>query len=149
MTDILFYHLQRQPLETVLPSLLEKCIERGWRAVVEVGSPERCDALDSLLWTYREDAFLPHGTWREANAAVHPVVLTTDAANPNGANVRFAVDGAEIGSPDGFERVVFVFDGNDPEALDRARAAWRQVKSAGHTATYWQQSEQGRWEKKG
>ena len=29
MTEILFYHLQSQPLERVLPALLEKSIERG------------------------------------------------------------------------------------------------------------------------
>ena len=34
MTEVLFYHLQRQPLEAVLPTLLEKSLERGWRALV-------------------------------------------------------------------------------------------------------------------
>ena len=37
MTEVLFYHLQSQPLERVLPELLEKCLERKWRAVVQVG----------------------------------------------------------------------------------------------------------------
>ena len=49
MTEILFYHLQRQPLEQVLLELLEKCLERNWRAVVHVGSEARRDALDSHL----------------------------------------------------------------------------------------------------
>src|SRR5690349_11599483 len=35
MTDILFYHLERQPLDRVLPQLLERTLERGWRAVIE------------------------------------------------------------------------------------------------------------------
>lgn len=148
MTEILFYHLERQPLEAVLPPLLEKCLERGWRTVVEVGSPERCDALDALLWTWREESFLPHGTWRDANVAMQPIVLTRDETNPNAATVRFAVDGAGMGEAAGFDRVVLLFDGNDPDALDRARDAWRQAKRDGHAATYWQQSERGRWEKK-
>ncbi len=148
MTEVLFYHLQRQPLEAVLPPLLEKCLERGWRVVVEAGSPERVDALDATLWTYRDESFLPHGTFRDSGAGAQPVVLTADAANPNGANVRFAVDGADIGEAAGYDRVVLVFDGNDPDALDPARAAWRRVKGEGHDATYWQQSENGRWEKR-
>jgi len=43
---------------------------------------------------------------------------------------------------------VVLFDGNDAEAVQRARAAWSAVKAAGHEATYWQQSERGRGEKK-
>jgi DNA polymerase III subunit chi len=29
MTEVLFYHLHRQPPERVLPTLLEKSLERG------------------------------------------------------------------------------------------------------------------------
>ena len=46
MTEVYFYHLQRQPLEAVLPTLLEKSLEKGWRAVVRATSDERLAALD-------------------------------------------------------------------------------------------------------
>lgn len=59
--EILFYHLERQSLESALPLLVEKSLERGWRVVVRAGSAERLDAIDTALWTYREDSFLPHG----------------------------------------------------------------------------------------
>jgi hypothetical protein len=49
MTEIWFYHLQRQPLESVLPNLLEKSLEKGWRVAVQARSEERLDALDSWL----------------------------------------------------------------------------------------------------
>ena len=65
MTEILFYHLQGQKLEGVLPGLLEKSLERGWKVIVQGASEERIEALDAHLWTYRDDGFLPHGTWRE------------------------------------------------------------------------------------
>ncbi len=149
MAEVLFYHLERQPLERVLPELLEKCLERGWRAVVQLGSEERRDALDAHLWTYRDEAFLPHGTVKDGEPEAQPVWLTAGDDNPNGATVRFLADGAPMPDPAGYARVVMLFDGQDPEALDRARAAWKVVKAAGHDATYWQQSERGRWEKKG
>ena len=148
MTEVLFYHLERQSLEAVLPGLLERSIERGWRVVVEASSPERCEALDALLWTYRDESFLPHGTWRDPNVAQHPIVLAPEPVNPNGANVRFVVDGAEIGSASGFDRVVVLFDGNDLDALDRARAGWKSVRAEGHAVTYWQETPEGRWQKK-
>ena len=149
MTEVLFYHLTSQPLERVLPDLLEKCLERNWRAVVQVGSEERRDALDAHLWTYRDESFLPHGTIKDGRVAEQPVWLTTDGDNPNQAQVRFLADGADVADYSGYVRVVRLFDGNDPEAVDLARQAWRTAKAAGHDATYWQQSEQGRWEKKG
>lgn len=148
MTEVLFYHLERQPLERVLPSLLERTLERGWRAVVQVGNSERLDALDLTLWTYREDSFLPHGRAEDGHAAEQPIYLTTGDEAPNGAGVRFLVDGAEMAAFDGYERIVCLFDGNDAEALARARAQWKAVKAAGLAATYWQQNDGGRWEKK-
>jgi DNA polymerase-3 subunit chi len=44
MTEILFYHLQGQKLEGVLAPLLEKSLERGWKVIVQGGSPERIAA---------------------------------------------------------------------------------------------------------
>jgi DNA polymerase-3 subunit chi len=148
-TEFLFYHLERAPLERVLPSLLERTIERGWRAVVQSGSAERLEALDLALWTYNDESFLPHGTARDGDPARQPVYLTLGDETPNGAGVRFLVDGAEIAAFDGFIRIVCIFDGNDPEAKGKARAQWQSAKAAGCAVTYWRQSENGRWEKQG
>ena len=148
MTDVLFYHLERQPLERVLPSLVERTLSRGWRAVVQAGSDERVDALDTLLWTYAEESFLPHGTRKDGNPTEQPVFLTTEDENPNGATVRFLVDGAELADHSGYERIVYLFDGNDEDAITRARAQWKAAKGAGCAVTYWQQSPEGRWENK-
>lgn len=148
MTEILFYHLDLQPLERVLPSLVERTLARGWRAVVQAGSPERLEAIDTLLWTYSEGSFLPHGTRKDGDPARQPVYLTTEADNPNGAAVRFLVDGAAIEDVSPYERVVFLFDGGDPEGLARARDDWKRLKASGHAVTYWQQSQAGKWEQK-
>jgi DNA polymerase-3 subunit chi len=149
MTELLFYHLQRQPLEKVLPTLIEKSLERGWRVVVQAASDERVDALDAHLWTYRDDAFLPHGTDRDANAAAQPVLLTTRDDNLNSANVRFLIEGAGVpADADGYERIVLLFDGEDPDAVAAARERWTQARAQGLAATYWQADEEGRWQRK-
>ena len=96
MTEILFYHLQQQPLETVLPNLVERSLERNWRAAIQASGEERLQALDDHLWTYRDDSFLPHGTDRDPQAASQPVVLTLQDGNPNAAAIRFLVDGAPL-----------------------------------------------------
>lgn len=147
MTEVLFYHLERRPLEAVLPGLLERSLERDWRVVVQAGSAERVAALDAHLWTYRDESFLPHGTDADT-ASEQPVFITAEAINPNRADVRFLVDGAPLGTVEGYRRVVLMFDGNDADAVAAAREAWKAVKAGGHEATYWQQGESGRWEKK-
>ncbi|MGY2048996.1 DNA polymerase III subunit chi [Methylobacterium sp. JK268] len=149
MTEILFYHLQRQPLESVLPNLLEKSLERGWRVVVQAASEERLAALDDQLWTFSEESFLPHGTDREPDSGTQPVVLTLRETNPNGASIRFLVEGAPLPEDaDAYARICILFDGTDQEALLHAREQWRHAKEAGHGVAYWQQDENGRWQKK-
>jgi DNA polymerase III subunit chi len=146
MTEILFYHLKGQKLEAVLPSLLQRSLQRGWRVVVQAASEERIEALDSHLWTWRDDAFLPHGTWREAEAAAQPILLTVNDDNPNAANVRFLVDGAPMPvEPTRYERVILLFDGEDPDAREAARGRWSEAKTAGFAVTYWQSDENGVW----
>ena len=149
MTEILFYHLQGQRLEGVLPALLEKSLQRGWRVVVQGASEERIEALDAQLWTYRDDGFLPHGTWREQGAAAQPVLLTLTEGNPNGSNVRILIEGAPMpADPENYQRIVLLFDGDDEEAVAAARSHWSEARTRGFEVTYWQPDESGRWVKK-
>jgi len=148
MTEILFYHLTESKLEDALPALLEKSVERGWKVVVQTSTEARRDFLDAHLWTFREDSFLPHGTDEAPMSEAQPVLLTATSDNPNAASVRFLVDGAEPPPLDGYERIVFMFDGYDTAQLEGARAQWKRLKAEGHTLTYWQQTEEGRWVKK-
>ncbi len=148
MTEILFYQLNGQRLEQVLPALLQKSLERGWRVVVQAASEERIEALDAHLWTWRDDAFLPHGTWREPDAGAQPVILTVNGENPNGAAVRFLVEGAEVPADmTAYQRLVLLFDGQDPDAVAAARERWAKAKNDGFEVTYWQTDHNGRWQR--
>lgn len=149
MTELLFYHLERATLESVLPGLLEKTLKRGWRATVRASSRARVEALDNRLWTYRDESFLPHAAAGEG--AGEPVWLTDGDDLPNAPQVLFLVDGAktEAAAIEGLERCVVIFDGRDEDALADARAFWKASSQAGHDVTYWKQSAEGRWEKQG
>ncbi|MBL4600150.1 MAG: DNA polymerase III subunit chi [Rhizobiaceae bacterium] len=148
MTDVLFYHLTESNLEAALPTLLEKSLERGWKVVVQAGSQEKVEALDAHLWTYREDSFLAHGATSDGTQPMQPIWLTTEQDNPNGANIRFLVDGAVPSDLAGYERAVYMFDGHDNDAVLQARERWKIEKEAGFDLTYWQQKPNGGWEKK-
>src|SRR5947209_7998792 len=130
--EVLFYCLERKGLEEVLPGLLERTCERGWRAIVRVDSPERMNALDVHLWTYSDQSFLAHGTPQTGFASRQPIYLTTGNENPNGAKVLFLAGGAvppqwSLGALDGFDRVVVLFDGSEPDART---AAYSSCKTA-------------------
>ncbi len=80
------------------------------------------------------------------------MLLTSASGNPNGAEVLFFVDGtsadwsgADVASA---ARVVLIFDGRDPAALEAARENWKQAKAGGREVTYWQQAATGKWEKR-
>ncbi|MBC8013912.1 MAG: DNA polymerase III subunit chi [Methyloceanibacter sp.] len=148
VTEVYFYHLERGSLDEVLPTLLELPLKRGWRAAVQAASEERVEALNTLLWTYREESFLPHGTARDGRASSHPIYLTAGDDNPNEAHVRFLVDGAILADASPYVRVAYVFDGRDQDAVASARAAWQDAKARGDAVSYWQQDADGRWQQK-
>jgi DNA polymerase III subunit chi len=148
LPEVWFFHLERQPLDAALPSLVEKTLEKGWRAVVQTAVPGRIEAIDALLWTYKPESFLAHGTKTDSNAAAQPVYLTDGPENPNGAACRFLIEGADIDDISGYTRLVYLFDGNEEAAVARARQQWKAAKAKGAGVTYWQQNAKGGWEKK-
>jgi DNA polymerase-3 subunit chi len=143
MTEIRFYHLTRKTLEQALSELLEKTLERGWRAVVMAGSAERVEALTQHLWTYNPNSFLPHGNAKDGNAEQQPIWLTPNDERPNDAAILFLTDGAESARLDEYARVCDVFDGNEENVVSSARTRWAVYKSAGHRLSYWRQDERG------
>ena len=147
-TRVSFYHLQRSTLEQVLPDLLEKALNSGLRVVVFSGSPERVADLDSLLWTWKTDSWLPHGTNCDANPDCQPIYLTDQDENPNAAQMLVLADGVIPDRIEHYDRVLNLFDGRDDEAVQQARGAWKNWKEQGLELVYYQQTEQGRWQEK-
>jgi DNA polymerase-3 subunit chi len=147
--ELWFYHLERSGVEQALAPLLEKCLARGWRALVRGGLAERLEALDQALWTWREESFLPHGLEGRVEAARQPVLLTVHPGNANSAQALFLIDGAWDDNLSAFARTCVMFDGADADALAGARARWKEAKAGGMTAVYWKEMAAGRWEKQG
>ncbi|MBJ7410727.1 MAG: DNA polymerase III subunit chi [Phenylobacterium sp.] len=144
--EVWFYHLERTGLDQALPELLEKTLQRGWKAIVRSSAAERIDHLDGWLWSYRDESFLPHAPSDEPGAARQPILLTTSEENPNQADALFLIDGAEPGELDGYKRCVVLFDGGDDDQLRNARRQWSAVKARGFPVSYWKQQARG-WEK--
>ena len=144
--ELWFYHLERSSLDQVLPELLDRTLKRGWRAVVRSPDEGELRRLDDWLWTCKDESFLAHGLAAEPMAERQPILLTTGADNPNGAQALFLIGDADlVGLPD-YERGLYLFDGRDEAQLGAARARWREAKAQGLSVSYWRQTAQG-WEK--
>ncbi len=150
MTRIDFYHLQKAPLEQVLPKLCEKAYATGKRIKIMLGNEERVEFINSLLWTYSEESFLPHGSKRDGFVEVQPIFISADEANENSAVMLILADGAifPVDKLDSYERVLNIFDGNDENSLNNARGYWKEIKTLGGELHYWQQNANGSFEQK-
>lgn len=144
-----FYHLTRRPLEHVLPPLLDKAGQAGWRTVIRGREEGQIAFLDNQLWLVPEDGFLPHGRDGTGHDAEQPILLTTRTDLPPGINCLMVVGGADVGVQEiaALDRVCILFDGGDGAALAHARDQWKTLTAAGVAAQYWSE-ESGRWEKK-
>ena len=145
--EIWFYHLERSTLDQVLPELLDRTVQRGWRARVRVANPDAREALDERLWTWRDESFLAHGLSDQPHPERQPILLTAGDENPNGSQALFIVDGSDMSLTEEFERCFIIFDGRDETALHQARERWKTLKGQGASLAYWKQSDEGRWEK--
>ena len=138
-----FYHLTRQPLETVLPRIAERVSEGGGRLLIVAESDAQRDALDKLLWSYAPDSFLAHGQVGEGEA-VQPILLAPKVTAANGARNVALADGIWREAALDFDRAFHFFD---EERIKDARAAWKALADKpGIERRYWKQNEAGRWE---
>lgn len=147
--EIQFYHLQSSPLEKALPKLLEKAYGRGLRCLVKTADAAQSTQLSDKIWTHDPASFLPHGTAQEKHADQQPILFSYTLDNHNISSVCFVTDGTFLSdAPSGISKVLDMFHGADMEAVQAARARWKRYKDAGYALTYYQQTDQGSWQKK-
>ena len=151
--DIGFYHCTRSTPEAVVPKLAEKALAAGERVLVRTADREQAERIDEALWTYDAGSFLPHGRAGGDHDADQPLLIAEDfgaeEGTANGATIVMVVGGGLPPAGSVFQRVLFLFDGNDEEALGLARRHWKALAEREDTVSvYWAQGERG-WEKRG
>ncbi len=147
MPDIWFYHLERTPLQQVLPELLEKVVQKGWRAYVHGLEDDKIEALSTQLWAHAPASFLAHGREDGDLAARQPILIGPSGQLVNKPDVYVSISAADLPDIGALQRCLIVFEGDDAAHLNWARALWKQLKSGGFPLAYWKQNANGRWEK--
>ena len=148
MPEIRFYHLTRRTAEQALPELLNRALSKGYRLVVRSRDEADSERLNEHLWTYDPDSFLAHGSARDGKADRQPVFLVHGNDNPSGADVLMLMPGAVTDAIEPYALCCVLLNGQDDAQVAEARGLWKVWKEAGHTITYWQQGEDGKWAQK-
>ena len=148
MTEIRFYHLQKQTLDQALPQILEKAFGFGHRIVVHLENDKEVERMNAHLWSFKPDVFLPHGSKKNGYAEQQPIWLTDKDENPNNAGTLVLTQGTVSEDIGKYDLACEMLDGHDKKSVTEARARWKAYQDAGHDVTYWFQDDSGKWEKK-
>lgn len=148
MSEVRFYHLEKQSLDQVLPKLVGKALENDHRIVIQAANDSQAEQINAHLWTFDPNSFIPHGTIKDGHEKNQPVWITSTAENPNDADVLILTSAQDEAQLEGFTLICDMIDGRNEDAVAAARSRWKTYKEAGHDVTYWQQSATGGWDKK-
>ena len=110
--------------------LTDKACSLGHTVYLLTASEAQAAALDDLLWTFRQDSFIPHERYPLAGEESSPVLV--GAVLPTDSNAQVLINFTDA-LPEGFERferVVELVDQN-PDVLARSRERFRQYRERG------------------
>ncbi|MCP5450252.1 MAG: DNA polymerase III subunit chi [Gammaproteobacteria bacterium] len=110
--------------------LADKAYGLGHTVYVFTASEARAAALDDLLWTFRQDSFVPHERYPLVGEEGSPVLVGTAA--PATVEAQVLINLADA-LPEGFERYERVIELVDqhPEVLAQSRERFRQYREQG------------------
>lgn len=148
MTEVRFYHVQRDIAAKAAPPLIQKAMAKGLRILIKTPDAERRAFYDDYLWRFDPTVFLPHGQEGDPMPEAQPVWVSTQDNAPNGAKMALVVEGAALPAPEGFELVCALFDSENEAALEQVRRQWKELKARSDLVlAYWKQETNGAWTK--
>lgn len=148
MTDIRFYHMEQSTLDQALPAIAMKAWQSGSHVMIRVPDKSEASRLNDLLWTFHPNVFLPHGADGDDHADKQPVFICANDVNENNAEILILTHGCVMDDVSNFKMCCEMLDGRVDTQITEARQRWKAYKEEGHTLTYWQQDEGGKWSKK-
>lgn len=107
--------------------LADKAYSLGHTVYIAAASEARAAALDDLLWTFRQDSFVPHERYPLTGMEGSPVLIGVAAPAEVDAQVLINFTDA---FPEGFERyerVVELVDAH-PDVLAKSRERFKQYR---------------------
>jgi DNA polymerase-3 subunit chi len=116
-------------------NLAERHFERGEAVVIYSPDPSEADELDALLWTLRQNSFVPHVRWENASEPVLESVLIFGGEPPESVEAEVLVVASADGMPGWFTRFPHVYDFAlvyDDALRQASRERYAVCKAAGY-----------------
>lgn len=136
-TTVDFIEIEAPNWEAGLCDRVAGLFDEGARVYVWAPSQAAAVRLDDLLWTWREETFVPHALWSGEAAFDEPVAVGWNPGNPNGAEVLVLAGDqpAEALLPciSAYPRVLDFIPKAEKTATEAARNRYRAFRDAGLT----------------
>lgn len=110
--------------------LADKAYRLGHTVYLFASSEARAAMLDDLLWTFRQDSFVPHERYPLTGTEGSPVLIGTAPPAEVAAQVLINCTDALPEGFERFERVVELVD-QRPEVLAQSRVRFKQYRERG------------------
>lgn len=136
MTCADFHEIRGPRWDLALCRQVQAAWEAGERVYVWADSEADARRLDELLWTFRDDAFVPHELWQGEPALDTPVAVGWRSGNPNRAGCVVLARDASPAEVEGFQRVVDFAPVDLPDRIGAARNRYRAFREAGLAVSF-------------
>ena len=137
MTRVDFYILSRDEPDAPLSAacrLADKAFRLGHRIFINAASGDQARELDRLLWTFRDDSFVPHSLAGEGADPGDPVRIGADTAPDAPPGVLINLAGTVPSWAEGSTRIAEIV-GADPAGRTAGRERYRHYRDKGFAPT--------------
>lgn len=111
--------------------LIEKAYQNKHRVYVHTEDQNTAHALDEMLWTYRDDSFIPHNLYGDGPDPAPPVQIGYAATPEKQRDILINLSKAVPAFYQQFNRLIEIIP-QEPELQARGRENYRFYRSQGY-----------------
>ena len=139
LEKVYFYNSSQRDIIADISWLTEKLYKERNRIVVYCKDQETVELINTFLWRYKEDVFIPHSVEKNEQSIIDPVLITTEVDQNHNYNVLLAINGVLINEKDwlNFATVYYFFDNKENKEKENARLMWKSFSALDITCKYW------------
>jgi DNA polymerase-3 subunit chi len=129
MPRVTFIELKIASRDRLICDVIEKLYTRNNRVIVYFSEKDKAIHMDNLLWTWKQESFVPHGfNDHSGNFADKSVLLTTDQNLPEGSYTLVLYDPLPADQLASCETVIDFAEVHHPERLNKSRQRYKQLR---------------------
>ena len=111
--------------------LANKIWKEGHTVYICVSSPEDAEAMDNLLWTFKDISFLPHAIFNPENEEGNFVYIGWQSVPEKNIDVLINLSDEFPLQVDKFARIIEIVGENEPDKT-HARKRYKQYRDMGY-----------------